>query len=89
MKETLMPLLALVCGLISLYVDPKQKQRRWLLLGGLFATATVTIVFNIGAERASAARIAESRAYATHVLSILDRLVEQTRSIPDVVRRLE
>jgi hypothetical protein len=45
-KDIVMPVIALVAGLISLYVDPKDKAKQWMLVFALLVTAGFTVWFN-------------------------------------------
>lgn len=85
MKSLLMPVLALVCGLVSLHVDPKDRRKRWLLVGGLLATTAVTIWLNIDEGRAKALELSKSEQREQATSRILETLAVQTRPIPDLV----
>ena len=88
MKDFLMPVLALVCGIMSLYVDSKDKGKRWLLLAGLVITATVTVGFNILDTREKSADVLDAKNQTEKMLKILQNVTENTNQIPNVIRML-
>jgi hypothetical protein len=87
MKDFLLPIVALVGGIFSLYVDSKDAKKRWLFLAGLIATAIATVAFNVfeshtkEAEKNLAVKIESDR--ADKLVKILDNLtanVNETKS---------
>jgi hypothetical protein len=53
-KDIIMPVVALVAGMISLYVDPKRTGLRWLLIASLGATTVFSVWFNLQDSQRSA-----------------------------------
>lgn len=89
MQSFIMPLVTMVIGIISLFVDPKQS--RWglgLTLAGLTLTTALTVGINLREEQASRRALNDSVAREKQTTAILLNLTEQTRPIPDLVAML-
>ena len=46
MTNFIMPVVSLIAGIISLFVSPDDKRKRWVLIAALFGVTVVTIVLN-------------------------------------------
>ena len=92
MKDFILPLVALIGGIASLFIDSKDAAKRWIFIAGLAITAIVTIVFNIQdnqtkqAERSEAVNAERKR--ADDLKTALDALIAKVDDTPAKVFRL-
>lgn len=81
-------MLALIAGLVSLFIDSKDKTRRWLFLLALGTTAALTIFFNHqeSIKGENALKVANQEKAETR--QVLLNITEHTNEIPELVASL-
>jgi hypothetical protein len=88
MKELLMPVIAFVIGLLSLFIDSKDKKKRWVFIFFLVVTVSATITFNLIESKKKEAAITEARQKEENLTQILLNITANTKQIPDIVNLL-
>jgi hypothetical protein len=89
MKSVVMPMLALVMGVVSLFVDSKKSSAgRALALAGLSITAGLTIAINLQEGSARDAALRQSQEREKKTTEILLNITQKTEQIPDLVTML-
>lgn len=88
MKDFLLPLIALAGGIFSLFVDAKDKKKRWLFVGGLTLTALITIGFNLQENQKKADALARESESNRQLMKILDNLTANVTETRKSVERL-
>ncbi len=85
MKELIMPLVALVGGLISLFVDSKDKGKRGLFVFVFIATALLTILFNVQESDKKDIELKNANKEKDETRRVLLNITEQTKEVPNLV----
>ena len=80
-----MPLVALIGGLISLFVDAKERGKRGLFVFVFFATALLTILFNVQESNRKEDEISKANKEKDETRKVLLNITEQTKEVPDLV----
>lgn len=88
MKNFILPIIAFSVGLISLYVDAKDKKKKWIFLFCLIITVSATIVFNFLDSQKSIAALTESKKKEESLTQILLNITTNTNQIPDLIKLL-
>jgi len=85
MKEFILPIIAFMVGLISLYVDSKDKKKKWIFLFCLIVTVSVTITFNFQDAQKNNRALSESKKKEQKLYQLLLNITANTNQIPDLV----
>jgi hypothetical protein len=88
MKDFILPIIAFVVGLISLYVDSKDKRKKWIFIFCLFITVSATIIFNSSESKKKDKSLIESKRKEDDLTQILLNINTYTKQIPDLVSML-
>ncbi len=88
MKEFFLPVISFAVGMISLYVDSKDKRKKWIFIFCLFITLIATIVYNVydRIEREIELKISQKK--EEYLSKILMNITNNTNQIPDLVKLL-
>jgi len=85
MKDFIMPILALVGGLVSLFVDAKDRRKRWLFVVGLTLMALTTITLNFLESRAKHLELATVDQEKRELHAILLNITRNVQAVADKV----
>jgi len=88
MKEFLLPIIACIVGMISLFIDSKDKNKKGIFIFFLILTATVTIIINYKESNEKKNSITESKKSEKELRKILLNITDNTSKIPDLVNLL-
>ena len=78
MKEYILPVIGFLVGLASLFIDSKDKKKKWIFVLFLVITVSTTITFNFF----------ESKKKEADLTKILLNITTNTNQIPDLVTML-
>ncbi len=85
MKDFILPLFALVGGILSLWVDFNDKRKRWLVILGLVLTAATTIIFNFSESRAKQAELQQANQEKAETRQVLLNITKNVQAVADKI----
>jgi hypothetical protein len=88
MKDIVLPIIAFIVGLMSLYYDPKHKRRKWIYIFFLILTVITTVIINLSESQLKSQTIAESKRNEENLTQILLNITKNTDQIPNMVTLL-
>ena len=88
MKEYILPIIGFIIGITSLFIDSKDKKKRWIFIIFLVITVTTTITFNYFDSKGKMAALNESKRKEENLTKILLNITANTNQIPEMVNML-
>ena len=88
MKEYILPVIGFLVGLASLFIDSKDKKKKWIFVLFLVITVSTTITFNFFESKKKDAALIESKKKEADLTKILLNITTNTNQIPDLVTML-
>jgi hypothetical protein len=85
LKDFILPLFALVGGILSLWVDFNDKRKRWLVILGLVLTAGTTIAFNASETRAKQEELRQANQEKADTRQVLLNITNNVQSVADKI----
>lgn len=85
MQDFIMPIIALIGGVASLWIDPKDLKKRWLLIFGLVFTAVLTIIFNHSNSKAKELQLDRVNAEKAQTRQILLNITQNVQAVVDKI----
>lgn len=89
MKDFILPIIAFFVGLISLYIDSKERTKKWIFISCLLITVITTIIFNVFESKKNEASLIAAKNKERELLDILSNITSNTKQIPDIVEMLK
>ena len=88
MKDLLLPAAAFIFGVVSLYVNPDDRKKRWVLISCLMLTAGLTISSNLLDAKKHSAELDDANRQNRETRQILLNVTSNTKDVPDLVTLL-
>jgi len=85
MQNFIMPIIALIGGVASLWIDPKDQKKRWLFIFGLVFTAILTIIFNYSNSKAKELQLERVNTEKAQTRQILLNITQNVQAVVDKI----
>lgn len=85
MQNFIMPIIALIGGIASLWISPEDQKKRWLFIFGLVFTAVLTISFNYSNSKAKEDQLDRINIEKAQTRQILLNITKNVQAVVDKI----